>query len=725
MYISISDSDNDDKISISGSDNDDTTSQSVQIWDQFENVDQEDLLGNDLVQEETEDIPPHPIPPVVIATPQQSANRRRRPIGLQCNMDTYISIQPYFSVGEMTLVCEYCQARGYKDENKGTLRTPHFGKMCCNNNKIELPLFPALPPTLHRLFTDTTANSIARYFQDNMRKFNAGMAMASLQVNDATVRGRCQPGCFKVWGQLHRRIGPLLPSQNSSQPTNCMQTYFRDAEYQDKLRASRNGGARSAQIHNKEISIFQQLRLSLTQECSNSYLRSFVTVNEYIQQNNLNPDELQIELHAVDKPAPGQHIGRLHLPTAPEIALLLPTSIPRNSERRVVCNVRSNNSNNDLQFIQDYHRSYIPLLYVLFFPHGTDGWSLNTRSTISPFKKVTLSAYVRYHMMQRNHYNHLLDGRKLFQQYITDEWARIEMMRLKYIESHQRELRADLYHGVVDSSRANDIENSGQQVILPASYTMSDRWYNKSYKNAMALVRALGKPTLFITMTMDIKCPEVMSQLKPGQSPYDHPELLCRIFEIKRKKLMSLIIKDGIFGKCIAHVAVIEFQKRGAPHSHILIWIENFDMTPHNIDNIISAEIPPRGEEGSDERAFHDLVIEKMIHGPCGRNYNTRLACCSTTGTCKRKFPRDLKPRTVVGDGCFPEYRRRSPSDGGHTGRKRVGGVNVEIDNGWVVPYSPFLLTKFRCHINVEFCHTVTSVKYLFLFLTTSRERIW
>ena len=91
--------------------------------------------------------------------------------------------------------------------------------------------------------------------------------------------------------------------------------------------------------------------------------------------------------------------------------------------------------------------------------------------------------------------------------------------------------------------------------------------------NAMALVAKYGKPTFFLTFTMDVKCNEVTSQLKPGQTPYDRPDLLNRIFAAKRKELMEEIVKNEIFGKVIANVSVVEFQKRGAPHLHLLIWV--------------------------------------------------------------------------------------------------------------------------------------------------------
>ena len=59
---------------------------------------------------------------------------------------------------------------------------------------------------------------------------------------------------------------------------------------------------------------------------------------------------------------------------------------------------------------------------------------------------------------------------------------------------------------VVDSITNTNVDDSGRTVILPSSFTASDRWYQKHYQNSMALVRKYGKPDLFITMTMDPHC---------------------------------------------------------------------------------------------------------------------------------------------------------------------------------------------------------------------------
>lgn len=39
------------------------------------------------------------------------------------------------------------------------------------------------------------------------------------------------------------------------------------------------------------------------------------------------------------------------------------------------------------------------------------------------------------------------------------------------------------------------------------------------------------------------------------------------------------------------------------------------------------------------------------------------------------------------------------------------------MDNRWIVPYNPFLLLCYNCHINVEITSPLTAVKYPYKYV--------
>ena len=85
-----------------------------------------------------------------------------------------------------------------------------------------------------------------------------------------------------------------------------------------------------------------------------------------------------------------------------------------------------------------------------------------------------------------------------------------------------------------------------------------------------------------------------------------------------------------------------------------------------------------------------------MIHGPYGLP-NTR-APCMVNEKCIRCFPKKFNQATIVDQDGFPVHRRRK---NGCTVQKH----GIELDNRFVVPYSPHLLLKYRTHLNVERCN--------------------
>ena len=112
-----------------------------------------------------------------------------QPIGCRCNFDIYrrtLRNVRYHDIRSMDLMCQYCNALGYKGENKGSnLSDIHFGDLCCSKKRIMLDMFPDHPEALHHLFS--SIHPMAMYFRKNIRFFNCGMTMASVQVSEKTV----------------------------------------------------------------------------------------------------------------------------------------------------------------------------------------------------------------------------------------------------------------------------------------------------------------------------------------------------------------------------------------------------------------------------------------------------------------------------------------------------------------------------------------------------------
>jgi hypothetical protein len=128
-------------------------------------------------------------------------------------------------------------------------------------------------------------------------------------------------------------------------------------------------------------------------------------------------------------------------------------------------------------------------------------------------------------------------------------------------------------------------------------------------------------------------------------------------------------------------------------------------------DLLISAELPNKKKYPE----LYKMVMKYMMHGPYGV-LNHNCSCTKSHDSYKDHYPQPFCDATVQGKDSYPVYRRRED------GRKeKVRGH--ELDNRWVVPYNPYLLRLFNCHINVETCGSIKAVKYLFKYIYKGHDR--
>ena len=112
---------------------------------------------------------------------------------------------------------------------------------------------------------------------------------------------------------------------------------------------------------------------------------------------------------------------------------------------------------------------------------------------------------------------------------------------------------------------------------------------------------------------------DIFSSVEDSRLQYICSELQTRIAAWHEPMLGECIYQHrsqnlrGLLGQKIYLLHVVEFQKRGLPHAHLALRVEPQPSTTDEIDEVISAEVPPESEDSDDQR-YHDLVLWHMIH---------------------------------------------------------------------------------------------------------------
>ncbi|CDF36188.1 ATP dependant DNA helicase PIF1 [Chondrus crispus] len=510
--------------------------------------------------------------------------------------------------------CSHCKALHFVQERllSSSAAGPMFST-CCEKGKLSLPLLTDPPALLRSLLIDDTQRS--RRFRKNIRAYNAALSMASVVakwVNRGPGSSNFNP-TMTMQGEMYHYMGPMMPSEG--RVPSYASVYIHDTAYATQMRTRLGNSTRL------EEALMTQLTHML-HEC-NPYVQTFLCMREWAQSpHNNTPVAYQMVNHADRRPS-HEHVRRY----------------------------------NDA------------LSYVLLFPNGRDGWYLELRFSSEDDgrrTKITPMMFYGWHLFERaGEFIMILHAARLFQQYLVDQFCKVEAERLSNLRQNQTKLRGadyiSLRDSLGDSGRAEDEADAvraGRLFILPSTHIGCDSYMRQQMHGIIAISNQIGHPDIFLTMTCNPSWPEITRALLPNQTPQDRLDLCARVFLIK-------------------------FQKRGLPHAHVVFFLDEVSKNdlrnPENVDRIISAEIP-----SAQDPELQEVVLKHMIHNPCGE--------------------RNLTAR---------------PS---RIGRRQQ---SVVVDNSWFVPHSPLLLRSFAFHLNVELCVSrVGGIKYLFKYVCKGQDRV-
>ncbi|OWY93284.1 Helitron helicase [Phytophthora megakarya] len=282
----------------------------------------------------------------------------------------------------------------------------------------------------------------------------------------------------------------------------------------------------------------------------------------------------------------GTNLGTHNTPTASEVAAVIIDANAAQS-RDIVLYTRQGGFNR----IYETNLHYDPLQYPLLHPYGESGWAykLSYASEQNSDNDGDDEGRANHSQNDQNmeeelgewgyivQYEDGSEGRRkttmslreftYTQQYCVDQRSKAEQGRLRYIENNQLKFRLETIQGLTDAYRhegteahrvaamyeleqtaqdsvtcrerqqntsngtiepdANDV---GRRLILPPSFTGGPRYMYQRFMDAMAIVRELGAPNLFITYTCNPKWVEIKENLRPGQTAADRPDIVARVF---------------------------------------------------------------------------------------------------------------------------------------------------------------------------------------------------
>ncbi|KAI8423307.1 hypothetical protein MSG28_014329 [Choristoneura fumiferana] len=269
-------------------------------------------------------------------------------------------------------------------------------------------------------------------------------------------------------------------------------------------------------------------------------------------------------------------------------------------------------------------------------------------------------------------------------------------------------------------------ENLVQNIHLNMrSMRGSNAYWQNACSNLIAMVKNLGPPTWFLTLSCnDLNWDDMLKALlisagRPNESPSnlsfsdrqklveDHPVTLSRQFMIRVNAFMRFLKNDHhvLGGKLVDFWWRIEFQNRGSPHLHMLCWIENaphFD-TPEGrslINETISCSL------NNDDDELNEIVKRVQIHNHSSTCYKKRNDL-----HCRFNFPRPVSDQmtllgpdeTIRNNGRFC-ILKRSPAE------------------QYVNNYNPQILKLWRANMDIQACGNVTAVSYYIAKYTSKHE---
>ena len=291
----------------------------------------------------------------------------------------------------------------------------------------------------------------------------------------------------------------------------------------------------------------------------------------------------------------------------------------------------------------------------------------------------------------------------------------------------------------VERLQNRDGEVQSKMFSMMANLRGSKEYFAKLGMDIKWMIKQLGPPTLFLTCsTAEWFSQPLLDHLRiinkdvPNIDNMTPAELCCMDpvtvsmhFQQKWSAIFSKLIKDKstpLFSEVEDHFWRIEYQSRGAPHVHCILWIKNAPIlgknTMEEVQDYISIICTCAMPNADTSPTLHKLVQQFQVHKYnkyCTKSNKSRAVFYKK---CHFGFPRPATSELKINDVivCMAISKNNKP-------RKRLYHLSRNDSEQYINDYSPALLLANQANVDIQYIgHLGSRLPYYITDYITKHE---
>ena len=184
--------------------------------------------------------------------------------------------------------------------------------------------------------------------------------------------------------------------------------------------------------------------------------------------------------------------------------------------------------------------------------------------------KITFLFDFIYIQNRQKKFNRVLHSKRLFQYFLMNAFVCVKFNNFNFVRFNQQFLRIEFYRDLMNrlsqNYELNDIDQ--KMTILLSNHIEFSRYMKIKKQNVFVLIRKFNKFIFFIIFICNSRWKKFTRNLFDVVDIVNRFDLIIKMFQLKFKKILRDFIEHYVIKIMIAHIYVIEFQKKFVTRSY-------------------------------------------------------------------------------------------------------------------------------------------------------------